>query len=86
MSTAYSPQTGRFHVMALEACSVYSKSSMWWRQGESFYGGASSRVPGEHRQKFLRAIDLETGKIAWEVPQVGEGDSWGGVLSTAGGL
>ncbi len=86
MSTAYSPQTGLFYVMALEACSVYSKSSTWWRQGESFYGGASSRVPGEHRQKFLRAIDLETGKIAWEVPQIGEGDSWGGVLSTAGGL
>ncbi len=86
MSTAYSPSTGLFYVMALEACSVYSKSSTWWQQGESFYGGASSRVPGEHREKFLRAIDVRTGKIVWEVPQVGEGNSWGGVLSTAGGL
>ncbi len=86
MSTAYSPATGLFYVMALEACSIYSKSSAWWQQGESFYGGASSRVPGEHREKFLRALDLQTGKTVWEVPQVGEGNSWGGVLATAGGL
>jgi alcohol dehydrogenase (cytochrome c) len=86
MSTAYNPSTGLFYVMALEACSIYSKSSTWWRQGESFYGGASSRVPGEHREKVLRALDLQTGKTVWEVPQVGEGNSWGGVLATAGGL
>jgi alcohol dehydrogenase (cytochrome c) len=86
MSTAYNPATGLFYVMALESCSIYSKSSTWWQQGESFYGGASSRVPGEHREKFLRAIDLETGKTVWEIPQVGEGNSWAGVLSTAGGL
>ena len=34
----------------------------------------------------LRALDLDTGRIAWEMPQVGEGESWGGVLSTATGL
>jgi PQQ-dependent dehydrogenase (methanol/ethanol family) len=86
MSTAYNPSTRLFYVMALEACSVYSKSSTWWQPGQSFYGGASSRVAGERREKFLRAIDVQTGRVVWEVPQVGEGDSWGGVLSTAGGL
>ena len=35
---------------------------------------------------MLRAIDLQTGRIAWEYPQVGPADTWGGVLSTAGGL
>ena len=35
---------------------------------------------------FLRAIDLETGKREWELPQIGIADSWGGVLSTAGGI
>jgi alcohol dehydrogenase (cytochrome c) len=34
----------------------------------------------------LRAIDIETGRVAWELPQVGSGDSWGGVLSTSTGL
>jgi PQQ-dependent dehydrogenase (methanol/ethanol family) len=86
MSTAYNPSTGLYYVMALEACSVYSKSTTWWQRGQSFYGGGSSRVPGELRQKYLRAIDIQTGKVAWEVPQIGDGDSWAGVLSTAGGL
>ena len=48
--------------------------------------GAARGVPGEINQKFLRAIDIQTGKIVWEVPQVGPGHSGGGVLSTAGGL
>jgi alcohol dehydrogenase (cytochrome c) len=86
MSTAYSPSTGLFYVMALESCNIYTKSSAWWEPGQSFYGGAARRVPGEINQKFLRAIDLQTGKIAWEVPQVGPGHSAGGVLSTAGGV
>jgi alcohol dehydrogenase (cytochrome c) len=34
----------------------------------------------------LRAIDVRTGEIAWELPQVGQGDSWGGTLTTASGL
>ena len=33
---------------------------------------------------FLRALDIETGKRVWEVPQIGAADSWGGVLSTGG--
>lgn len=86
MSTAYNPATGLFYVMALESCNIYTKSSAWWQPGQSFYGGAARRVPGEINQKFLRAIDLQTGKIVWEVPQVGLGRSAGGVLSTTGGV
>ena len=86
MSTAFNPTTGLFYVMALEACNIYIKSSAWWEPGQSFYGGGARRVPGETGQKFLRAIDVQTGEIAWEVPQVGTGSSAGGLLSTAGGL
>jgi|HubBroStandDraft_6_1064221.scaffolds.fasta_scaffold87829_2 alcohol dehydrogenase (cytochrome c) len=86
MATAYNPATGLFYVMALESCAIYTKSSAWWEPGQSFYGGAARRVPGEIDQKFLRAIDIQTGKVVWEVPQVGSGHSGGGVLSTAGGL
>jgi alcohol dehydrogenase (cytochrome c) len=43
-------------------------------------------VEGEAAQKVLRALDIRTGEVRWEVPQVGPGTSWGGVLATAGGL
>lgn len=35
---------------------------------------------------MLRAINVATGDIAWELPQGGPGDSWGGTLATASGL
>jgi alcohol dehydrogenase (cytochrome c) len=86
MSTSFNPGTHLYYVMTLEACSIYTKSSAWWERGRSFYGGSANPVPGELRQKVLRAIDPQTGNIAWEVPQIGDGMSWGGVLSTAGGV
>ena len=58
----------------------------WFEPGESFYGGSTTRVPSDTGGKVLRAIDIQTGRIAWELPQVGNGDTWGGVLSTASGL
>ena len=86
MSPAFNPDTGLYYVMALERCSVYLKSAQWFEQGESFYGGSTQNVPGEVGRKFLRAIDVQTGKLAWEYPQLGGSDTWGGVLSTATGL
>ena len=86
MSPAYNPDTGLYYVQALERCSVFQKSSRGFEPGESFYGGSTRRVPGETGGKVLRAIDVATGRIAWELPQVGQGDSWAGVLSTASGL
>jgi len=85
-SNAYNPATGLFYLMALEKCNIYTKSDAVWTAGESYYGGEVRDVPGEQGQKFLRAISLETGKIAWEIPQTGNAQSWGGVLSTAGGV
>ena len=85
-SNAYNPATGLFYLMALEKCNIFTKSDAVWTAGESYYGGETREVPGEQAQKFLRAINLETGKIAWQIPQPGRGHSWGGVLSTAGGL
>ncbi len=72
-STAYNPATGLFYVMAFESCEIYTKSSAWWEPGKSFYGGGARRVPGETSERFLRAIDIQTGKIAWEVPQIAPG-------------
>jgi alcohol dehydrogenase (cytochrome c) len=85
-SSAYSPATGLFYVMALESCGIFTKSDAWWESGKSFYGGATRRVPGETPERFLRALDIQTGKTVWEIPQIGSGAGWGGVLSTDGGL
>ena len=41
---------------------------------------------GRPGQKILRAIDIQTGAIAWELPQTGPARSWGGTLATASGL
>ncbi|MBS1810556.1 MAG: PQQ-dependent dehydrogenase, methanol/ethanol family [Acidobacteria bacterium] len=86
MSTAYNPETKLFYVMALEKCVIYSKSPEAWERGKSFYGGGTRDVPDEAGKKYLRAIDVQTGKIVWQSPQIGPGNSWGGVLSTAGGV
>ncbi len=86
MSTAYNPVTGLFYVMALEKCVIYSKSPEAWERGKSFYGGGTRDVPDEAGKKYLRALDVQTGKIVWQYAQIGPGNSWGGVLSTAGGV
>ena len=72
--------------MVQESCSIYSKSAEWWVQGKSFYGGDTRRSPSDVSAKFLRALDLQTGKIAWEIPDLGGGILASGVMSTAGGL
>lgn len=85
-STAFHPGTGLLYVQALEKCSIYTKAPAVWRAGESHYGGDTKRVPGEQGRKYLRAIDLRTGGKRWEIAQEGPANTWGGVMSTAGGL
>ena len=36
--------------------------------------------------KFLKAIDIQTGKTAWEIPDIGGGILASGLMATAGGL
>jgi alcohol dehydrogenase (cytochrome c) len=85
-STAFNPATGLFYVMASEGCAVYRKNSNWFELGKSFYGGTTRTTPIEGGGKFLRALDLQSGKMVWEIPHVGGGASASGVMSTAGGL
>ncbi len=44
--------------------------------------------PDQTGRRFLRAINIETGAIVWEIPQSGaaRAKTWTGVLATAGGL
>lgn len=86
MSTAFHPGTHLFYVMALEKCSVYLKAEAVWEPGKSHYGGDTRKTEGEEGRKYLRAIDIDTGRIVWEYAQHGPGSTWGGVLSMAGGV
>jgi PQQ-dependent dehydrogenase (methanol/ethanol family) len=50
--------------------------------------GKPTGYPDQTGQRFLRAVNIDTGEIAWEVAQPGaaRAKSWSGVLATAGGL
>jgi alcohol dehydrogenase (cytochrome c) len=85
-STSYSPQTGFYYVQTLENCNVFVKSVSEWVAGKAYWGGSTRQAPDAPNQKILRAIDVKTGKIAWELPQTGPGAARGGTLATASGL
>jgi len=82
-STAFNPSTGLYYVQTLEACADFVKRSVEWKAGAGYMGGTARRDGG---QKILRAIDIQTGDVKWELPQTGPANSWGGVLATAGGV
>jgi PQQ-dependent dehydrogenase (methanol/ethanol family) len=71
-STAFSPQTRLYYFLVLEQC--VSKNSRGY--------------PDQQGQRFLRALNIDTGEIVWDVPQPGaaRAKTWSGVLATAGGL
>ncbi len=86
-SPSFNPATGLYYVQTFEKCSIYTTRPQGdWLPGQSYLGG-SQRIDTDPRpQRLLRAIDVRTGAVRWELPQVGPGDSWGGTLSTASGL
>jgi alcohol dehydrogenase (cytochrome c) len=86
-SSAYSPKTGLFYFQTLEKCDIYTDDGpVEWEAGKGYLGGSQRTAPGEVPKKYLRALDIQTGKIAWEYPEAGRGETWGGALATAGGL
>jgi PQQ-dependent dehydrogenase (methanol/ethanol family) len=78
-SSSFNPKTRLFYVMAVEDCSVYKIAHAGGYEGY--------RDPADPGKKYLRALDIATGKNVWEIPQVGAPEiNYSGVLSTAGGL
>jgi alcohol dehydrogenase (cytochrome c) len=85
-SPSYSPDTGLFYVMALESCNLFFAKPKEFVKGETFYNTGTTLPPGKGMQRILLALNLSDGRRAWSYSQVGTGNSWGGVLTTAGGL
>jgi alcohol dehydrogenase (cytochrome c) len=85
-SPSYNPETKLFYVLALESCNLFLAKPEAFEKGRTFYNTGTVLPPGGQMHKSLLAISAADGKIAWSYPQVGTGNSWGGTLTTAGGL
>lgn len=86
-SASFDPQSGYYLVQSFEKCSIYAtRKTEEWEAGRGYAGGSQRLVPGETPHELLRAIDIRTGKIAWELPETGTANSWGGTLAFASGI
>jgi alcohol dehydrogenase (cytochrome c) len=86
-SPSYNPATGLYYVQTYEKCGIYTKRPQGpWESGKSYLGGSHKGADDPKPQRILRAIDIQTGNVAWELPQPGPANSWGGTLATATGL
>ena len=81
---AIDPNLGYAYVAALHQPMHYKVHSAPWEKGRLWLGSAFVAIPGEEQYGLFSAVNLKTGKIAWQnkVPQ----PMMGGSLSTAGGL
>ena len=78
------PTLGYAYVAALHQPMHYKVHTAPWEKGRLWLGSAFVAIPGEEQYGLYSAVDLKTGKIAWQnkVPQ----PMMGGALATAGGL
>jgi alcohol dehydrogenase (cytochrome c) len=80
-ATAFSPSTRLYYVMANEGCVVKLSNSNWKKPPPA----------PQPARMYMRALDIDTGNIAWEIPEFGPayedvGGGLPGVLATAGGF
>jgi alcohol dehydrogenase (cytochrome c) len=85
-SASFNPTTNLYYVQTNDKCGIFTRTPMEWEAGKGFMGGSFRQAPDEPARRVLRAIDIQTGKAVWELPQTGAVNSWGGTLSTAGGV
>jgi alcohol dehydrogenase (cytochrome c) len=85
-SPSYNPATRLLYFMAHENCQLFLKKPQDFEEGQAFYATGAKHAPGEHGQKILMAYNPETSHFEWTYPQAGSGSSWGGTMTTAGGL
>ena len=76
-SPAYNPSTGLFYLIARDGCGRYYQT------------GASIDYELGEAQQSLRALDIQTGKIRWEIPFLGDESqeiNHAGAMTTSGGV
>jgi alcohol dehydrogenase (cytochrome c) len=85
-SPTYNPDTGLFYFIALESCHTYFLEPQTFAEGKEYYATGVKRVPGGEHDKKLVAYDALTATPRWSYALIGDGESWAGAMSTAGGL
>jgi alcohol dehydrogenase (cytochrome c) len=86
-SPSFNPATGLYYLQTFEKCSIYTKTEGGeWQPGQAYLGGSQRTATDPVPRRVLKAIDIHTGAIRWELPQPGPAVSWGGTLATASGL
>ena len=86
-SPSYIPSTGLFYLQAFERCSIFTtRDEPDWVARRSYLGGGGANSVEDGSKQLLRALDINTGKIVWELPETDMGGGWGGTLATATGL
>jgi alcohol dehydrogenase (cytochrome c) len=72
--------------MTLEDCGVYSVHTDKFEEGREYYSTGVAHHRDENAKKYLLAFDFSKGTFAWRRPQVGNAESYAGVMTTATGL
>ena len=88
-SPSYNPETELFYVMSVEQCDIYTSSSRSYKKGECYSATGVEPIASEPGRFVLRALDIHTGNMRWEIPLTGNGtasSAMPGTLATAGGL
>jgi alcohol dehydrogenase (cytochrome c) len=85
-SPSFNPQTHLFYFLAQEDCGTFLLKPEPFTEGRPYYATGVRRARGEKKEKILLAYNLDTGAFEWRYPQIGEGGSSGGTMTTAGGL
>jgi len=82
--SSYSPQTQMAYVAGLEQPMTYAVHSVPYKAGTLWLGSAFTAIPGEKQYGTFTAIDVNTGKVAWQKKV--DQPMMGGSMATAGGL
>jgi len=71
-----------------DAAAFSPKTRLYYFMALEECTGKPTGYPDQTGQRFLRAVNIDTGAIAWEIAQPGpaRAKTWSGVLATAGGL
>jgi alcohol dehydrogenase (cytochrome c) len=85
-SPSYNPDTKQVYFMVTESCEIYTVKPQMFKEGVTYYASGTKHVPGEPATRELQAYSVPEAKLAWRYPLAGKGESWGGTMTTAGGL
>jgi alcohol dehydrogenase (cytochrome c) len=81
---SFNPNTRLVYYDNLHQPMTYTVKKEPWQKGKLWLGGAFTAIPGEDQWGNVSAVNVDTGKIAWQAKS--EDPMIGGTLTTGGNL